>query len=785
MERPIFISDASAEAERLTAALRAYGYVVTDVPLSLLAGRAAREQPRMVVCDVDAEGIQQVVAQLQAIESSPSLAMVFIGAAGGLVDSDFAQRARATFVRPVDAQQLLECIERLVGPPPDRRMSAPPPSVRPPPLVGRLPPTLSSPPTSSDSDPVQRETPASTPPFPPEVDFADAPPRPAVPHAELSAEIAALLREAERRVEELEPMPGAARELPSPEEEIDVELPPDVLSALEEPIDEEDEPGSGAEPLSESPPEGTNLTTSAGGMSRETSASGETSAKRHPPVEAGTFVTESGARGRTGSRALTSLDEQPAGAAAPEQPEPEQERRARQEAATPKPPRPPTRPPVTMQTSPPVFSEKLPAAPALPVVSAAPAMTSHPDASDASEPPSGYAGPTTEPSTAPPPRVLPRTETKTAAPPRVAQASMSAIETEGPRAEAPSEPIVPKTLREGDAVRALAAAIRSRFSGALVLEVDQGIRRIVFREGDFITAASGIHGESLVAFLVGKGDLPADVTREAHKLPMFGRHAGAALIAQGYLAQDQLWTVLRAHAEWIVSNTVQIDRGSAALEWELPGRLREEPAVFGGATGAEVLVEIVRRVITPEVAASRLGGWNAELSRGPAQSLLSECALPTSENELVLQSAGTTLRAVSARAEDPSFTAALYALSELGVLGTTRPEPAAGADSEEPAYDELDEAALRARVAARKALVEEGDYFAVLGVGRRATGYDIRRAYTALRREFDPSQIITAATADLRDDVDQILEVLQEAYDILKDQHRRERYRRAIEATPN
>jgi DnaJ-class molecular chaperone len=99
-------------------------------------------------------------------------------------------------------------------------------------------------------------------------------------------------------------------------------------------------------------------------------------------------------------------------------------------------------------------------------------------------------------------------------------------------------------------------------------------------------------------------------------------------------------------------------------------------------------------------------------------------------------------------------------------------------------WDPLDADAVRARVAARVSLVEEGDYFALLGVARDATNYDLRRAYTTLRRSFDPGAVLTAATVDLKDDVDSILEVLEEAYDVLRDPVRRERYRRALEAAP-
>src|SRR5262249_13642025 len=96
--------------------------------------------------------------------------------------------------------------------------------------------------------------------------------------------------------------------------------------------------------------------------------------------------------------------------------------------------------------------------------------------------------------------------------------------------------------------------------------------------------------------------------------------------------------------------------------------------------------------------------------------------------------------------------------------------------------DALDEDAVRARVRARLQLVEEGDYFALLGVPRDATSYEVRRAFLELRRAFEPSRILTPQIADLSQDVRKIASVLDEAYEILKDSARRERYRRAIDA---
>jgi hypothetical protein len=44
--------------------------------------------------------------------------------------------------------------------------------------------------------------------------------------------------------------------------------------------------------------------------------------------------------------------------------------------------------------------------------------------------------------------------------------------------------------------------------------------------------------------------------------------------------------------------------------------------------------------------------------------------------------------------------------------------------------------------------------------------------------------VLNAATADLADDIELIIDVLDEAHDVLRDQARRERYRRAIEDKP-
>lgn len=342
---------------------------------------------------------------------------------------------------------------------------------------------------------------------------------------------------------------------------------------------------------------------------------------------------------------------------------------------------------------------------------------------------------------------------------------------------------MPMVFGESEGARPLATAVASRFSGSLALVVEGVARRVVFQDGDIVTAASERTEETLVSFLAERGDLQRDLVAKLQtRLPPSGRHAGAALIAQGHLAQDDLWPVLRAHAEWILCKALVDGPGGIETEEEPPGRLKAEPSVFGGATGAEVFVELMRRAVPTEVALPRLGGREARLDTGARPQLLAECALSEAEQALLRAAPSRRIGELLPEGENDLATViwALVELSVLSVHAATRDE----SEAPRPAFDPLDEEALRSKVRARLALVKEGDYFSLMGVPRSATAYDIKRAYLELRRTYEPTRLLTGATVDLIDDLKLILEVLDEAFEILRDTNRRERYRRAIEASP-
>ncbi len=890
----MLVSDTSTDAERLIASLRARGFKVRDVPLALLAGRIEFQHPDLVICDPEVPRMPEIAARVRSGEWGAKVRFVLLGKsddAKAALSQPQVEGAVSLFARPIDVYSVLQGIEDLLGVPHQAAGAHALRSMAAMPRLGELssnPPRqrmlrLSSPPPAAPSARSRSAPPSASPPpslldplgsrrlpsIPPGSDSRGSDPLPpSLKSAKFSAELEGLLEDAERRLVQYSPShqsQAVVSERLTPEQELDAILPADVLAALDEALELDDEddtsnPGPGGLARSSAgqraqgrqertgPGTGTSsrdeVETGVGRTSnRPHGTDARVEAHKHEPLPPpGVPHQRDGAchpaAGATvGPKARQPLRD-PSGTGTTGRRATETEAGADDDgqlvSATPD----------ISSTAPPKgaprrtawsdlsaaqgaqYTERAPMPSTPPYTAAGEALTHAPvsEPLPRTAPPQverrpntrqGIIGATTGRSLPPhdlPPYDIARLAVSTRPPLRPSpvprgrpseeprgrsgegNASSRAGRPDGARSLAPgasggeskrSAPSVPAALAAGDVLRALAHCVRSRLSGALVVEDEFGIRRIVLREGDFVMVASGLEGESLVAFLVQRGDLQPEAMKLERKLPQFGRHAGAALIAHGYLRQDELWPVLRAHAEWLLGRAFVVERGSASVETELPARLQTEPAVFGGTTGAEVLVEVTRRVLTPEAALSQLGGSRRRLGRGGSPQLLSECALGVQEMQAVERAPGLTIAELLSRVDSPDFSAALRALVELDVIQVLSAGESSEQEPEPPAArDSLDDGAVRIRVRLRRELVDEGDYFSLLGVSRDATGYEIRHAYLDLRREFEPGTLLTAATADLREDVDIVLEVIDEAYEILRDAARRGRYRRALEAKP-
>jgi CheY-like chemotaxis protein len=120
----VFVSDASAEVSLIGDTLRGAGYVVADVPISMLSGRVAAQRPNVVLIDVDADDVLDELARLRKLPGSGSIDFVFIGGGDGIVknaEDALSNDGSAFFLRPVDTGALVRKIEALTGGPVARR----------------------------------------------------------------------------------------------------------------------------------------------------------------------------------------------------------------------------------------------------------------------------------------------------------------------------------------------------------------------------------------------------------------------------------------------------------------------------------------------------------------------------------------------------------------------------------------------------------------------------------------------------------------------------------------
>ncbi len=801
----IVLSDSSVDAEDVAVILRLRGFSVFDVPLGLLEARVLSEEPRVIVVDVDQIGAIERLKRLRETPAGRRPELFCLGdplRAAELVDVSLTNNV---FERPLDIQRLVDRITTLATPAGSDFSAR---GTTPPPMFAQRP---SAPPPGDSVPPISE--------FPRADDALDDPNLlddgaelgisaglVAAP-IKLSPELAAAIAAAEERVKAQGSDQGSQ---PSLAEEADCILPPDLLLSLDEPLDAADDlegtggigpalaaigsaSGTGSIVALTPPPRGTGVTP----PPDRAPADSPMFAQKTPlpfdaPGDARDLHQHSGVgdRPRSMTPALGLRVADLLGIRLDE---------------TKRPPRPAT------ELSPQGFSGARLIVPPTPLGTAALGM--NPLAAGSAAPNAA-----TMPTISPPvrfqeprdmgagrssiyelPQARPTPDPRRPAPepePRPARGdtARNAGGNEGvsPAAHSVRSELPPRADHEnapmgvvfgpGEGLRPIARAIVARQTGVIALTTDEGVRSIMLSDGDIVTASSEIVGESLVSFLAARGDLSRDASERLDgRLPSSGRHAGAALIAQSHLAQNDLWPVLRAHAEWLIGRAMTSGPGSVVTLADPPARLRAEPSVFGGATGAEVFVESARRVLSPEQSMMALGGPKARVDRGRETGILGECALPTEDDVLVRGATGRTLDDLVS--EVSSIASVVHALVELGalaVLAPLNPPTSAGPAAADP----LDDEAIRSKVRAKSNLVREGDYFALLGIQRDATSYEVKRAFLDLRRLFEPARLLTANTRDLYDDVALIVEVLEEAFEVLREAPRRDRYRRAIEAGP-
>ncbi len=308
----------------------------------------------------------------------------------------------------------------------------------------------------------------------------------------------------------------------------------------------------------------------------------------------------------------------------------------------------------------------------------------------------------------------------------------------------------------------------------------RGSERVVFfDQGRPVFASSSDPRDRMGDLLVREGKITAAQYERCQVVAVeSGRRMGEILVDFGYLKRRELLPAVRRHVEDILYSLFAMDRGTYHIHIDATPcaeriRLSRHPAAL--------ILEGIRRKLDRS-SLDRLIGSPSTVIEVPDRERLGGIInlgdLAVEERGALAAFDGQADLQAVARVAGVDVADVLPLAWGLCVLGlaTARRTDTEVPDESSALVGETDLAIDRERVRARWELVSEADYFALLGVRRDATAFEIRRAYQAARRDFAADGFPTDLRRELAQELDDISHVLDEAFRVLRDDRLRVTY---------
>jgi hypothetical protein len=349
-------------------------------------------------------------------------------------------------------------------------------------------------------------------------------------------------------------------------------------------------------------------------------------------------------------------------------------------------------------------------------------------------------------------------------------------------------PVESGQVGKRDVAAMLGRIFLERLTGWLTFRDSDAEKAVVFDNGTPVLAGSNQPEDRMGEMLVRQGRLSIEQqSRSAEMLVSTGRRLGVVLVEMGLIKEGELGPLVRRHYQEIIYSLFAWEAG----EWTLgPDRPEKEETVFLTEPAPALILEGIRRKYSASRLLARLGGGGRVLrlrSGGSgASELLDQMRLTDEERALLpLYDGVRTLAEMARQAPVPQQAVwalgwALMVLNQLEPVAETRAGDGTAADSAESAPESPDVGLDRARIMARFALVQDGDYFQILGVSRDAGAYEIRHAHQTLVREFGAAAVAPAIAGELGDELLAIRTVLDEGLRVLGNVDLRRRYQRHL-----
>ena len=314
---------------------------------------------------------------------------------------------------------------------------------------------------------------------------------------------------------------------------------------------------------------------------------------------------------------------------------------------------------------------------------------------------------------------------------------------------------------------------RSGMTGVLTVETGQWSRKVFFKHGEMVYAASDVEDEQLGSMLLSSGRLSRqqyesslDVARET------GKSHGTVLVEMRYLTPPELVAAVHQRVEAIIMNLCGVEDAEFSFREEsLPGA----EIIVLKLNSAELLYRGSKRIARPDMVRSIHLTPGVLLNPSvEGESLIPRLSL--NEHEKKILSAvkeNTTLGEVLSRSslkQDEALRtmSALINARVIDIAEEMQPQgdaldmkaeavdPAGGQPTEQEVIDKIERLYER---------YGKFGYHGLLGLQQgSATPAELKRAYHAMVKEFHPDRYLHITNPAVREKLNSIFVSLNEAY---------------------
>jgi tetratricopeptide (TPR) repeat protein len=343
-------------------------------------------------------------------------------------------------------------------------------------------------------------------------------------------------------------------------------------------------------------------------------------------------------------------------------------------------------------------------------------------------------------------------------------------------------------LREYPIAQIFISLNRTGMTGVFTVATPRFTKKVYFKDGDAIFAASNLEDDRLGEMLLKWGKINLQqYDRSVELLKKTGKRQGQILVELGYLTPKELYWAVKEQVREIIYSLFNLDHG----EYEfVPGPLPTEEVITLRMSIGNLIYEGIKRTTNWSLIRRALpDNLVPRLSSNPL-SLFQEIKFSETDKKIfTLIDGKRTVKQIIDNSWISPFDALkiLYTLYCLEVIEEVRPE------EEEMVTLSLEEL-FRPIVVEEDVFVKKvnefyeklgsANYFELLGVSDDADIKTITKRYFDLTKEFHPDKSYNFSDPSLKEKLTAIVNALTTAYNVLKDPASREAYIRGITKRP-